>query len=269
MDNLVSILVPCYNGEQFIERCFTSIINQDYSAIEVIVINDGSDDGSEQCILAWSTRFKEAGMQLICLSQENKGTAGAINTGLKHVNGEFLVLLDVDDELLPSAISSRVEFLRTNTDMNAVRTNGYYIRKSGKSLFVYDDAEKNIDNVFAALIEGKTNNWAGSYMVRTSALFAFYPNREIYPSRYGQNLQILLPLTYNQKCGFIDEPQMNYIIQEDSLSHTSTTDSNEQMEISIKQWSGYLDIRTHLIQQIVAPPKWKNMLSWQGSVITD
>lgn len=55
-------------------------------------------------------------------------------------------------------------------------------------------------------------------MVRTSALFDFYPDREIYQSRFGQNLQFLMPLTYKKKCGYIDEPQMIYNIQEDSLS---------------------------------------------------
>ena len=250
MDGLVSILVPCYNGERFVDRCVASILGQNYSRVEIIAVNDGSTDRSEECIRSWEERFESAGMRLVCVSQENKGPAGAVNAGLKRVNGEFLTLLDIDEELLPNAVSSRIEFLQAHADMDVVRSNGYYVRKGGKSLFLYDDAEKRTEDVFTALVEGKTNNWAGSYTVRTSALFAFYPDREIYPSRFGQNLQILMPLTYRRRSGFLDEPQMNYHIQENSLSHTSAADPKEQMEIFIKNQKEYCGIRIHLVRQI-------------------
>lgn len=253
MNDLVSIIVPCYNGEKFVDRCFNSILKQDYARIQIIAVNDGSTDQSEQRILAWNDRFKNAGMQLVYIAQENKGPGCAINTGLKAVSGEFLSLLDVDDEFLESAISSRVAFLNEHKDIDVVRSNGWYNRKSGKNLFMYDDAEKKIGDVFSALIVGKTNNWAGSYMVRTSALFAFYPDREIYQSRYGQNLQLLLPLTYQKNCGFIDEPQMKYNIQENSLSQTS--DPQVEMERLLENGSGYRDIRIHLIKQVVNNPE--------------
>lgn len=249
MNDLVSIIVPCYNGEKFVDRCFSSILHQGYSHIQIIAVNDGSTDQSEQRILAWNERFKNAGIQFVYIAQENRGPASATNSGLKAVNGEYLSLLDVDDEFLESAILSRVAFFNAHKDIDVVRSNGWYIRKDSKSLFINDDAEKRIDDVFSALIEGKTNNWAGSYMVRTSALFAFYPDREIYQSRYGQNLQLLLPLTYRKKCGFIDEPQMNYNIQENSLSHTS--DFKTEMEWLLKNGAGYRDIRIHLIKQTV------------------
>lgn len=253
MNDLVSIIVPCYNGEKFVDRCFNSILHQDYSRIQIIAVNDGSTDHSEQQILSWNDKFKNEGMQLVYVAQENKGLGGAINTGLKAVSGKFLSLLDIDDELLESAIASRVAFLKAHRDIDVVRSNGWYNRKSGKNLFVYDDAEKKMDDVFSALVAGKTNNWAGSYMLRTSSLFEFYPDREIYQSRYGQNLQLLMPLTYRKKCGFIDEPQMNYNIQEESLSQNS--DPESEMERSLENGTEYHDIRIHLIKQVVKNPE--------------
>lgn len=249
MNDLVSIIVPCYNGEKFIDRCFNSILNQDYPYIQIIAVNDGSTDHSEQHVLSWGGKFKDAGMELVYISQENRGPGGAINTGLKAVSGEFLSLLDVDDEFMESAISSRVVFLNEHKNIDVVRSNGWYNRKSGKSLFIYDDAEKKIEDVFTALVAANTNNWAGTYMVRTSALFEFYPDREIYQSRYGQNLQFLMPLTYRKKCGFIDKPQMNYNIQEESLSQTS--DPQMEMERFLENGAGYRDIRVHMIKQVV------------------
>ncbi len=90
-------------------------------------------------------------------------------------------------------------------------------------------------------------------MVRTSALFDFYPDREIYQSRFGQNLQLLMPLTYKKKCGYIDEPQMIYNIQENSLSQ-SAADSEVAIEKFMKNCAGYRDIRYHLIGQVINDP---------------
>lgn len=253
MDSLASIIVPCYNGEKFVDRCFDSILKQKHSRLELVVVNDGSTDQSEQRVLAWSDTFRNAGIRLVYVSQENKGPGGAINTGLKHITGDYLCLLDIDDELLESAVSTRVAFLESHPDIDVVRSNGWYNRISGKSLFIYDEKEKRMDDVFSALVRGETNNWAGSYMVRTSALFDFYPDREIYQSRFGQNLQFLMPLTYRKKCGYIDEPQMIYNIQENSLSQ-STAAPELVMEKLLKNSAGYRDIRYHLIEQIIDNP---------------
>ena len=139
MDSLASIIIPCYNGEKFADRCFDSILKQKYAHMEVIVVNDGSTDQSEQRVLAWNDRFRNAGIQLVYVSQENKGPGGAINTGLKHVTGEYLCLLDIDDELLESAVSTRVAFLKSHPDIDVVRSNGWYNRKSGMSIFILDE----------------------------------------------------------------------------------------------------------------------------------
>ena len=171
MDSLASIIVPCYNGEKFVDRCFDSILKQKYAHMEVIVVNDGSTDQSELRVLAWNDRFRNAGIQLVYVSQENKGPGGAINTGLKHVTGEYLCLLDIDDELLESAVSTRVAFLKSHPDIDVVRSNGWYNRKSGKSLFIYDEKEKNIDLIIEELknikIKDEKNITAYDYLKRT------------------------------------------------------------------------------------------------------
>ena len=59
---MVSIIVPCYNGEKFIKRCFNSILNQSYKQIEVILVNDPSTDKSEEIIFEYKSSFLEQGM---------------------------------------------------------------------------------------------------------------------------------------------------------------------------------------------------------------
>ena len=61
MESLVSVIIPCYNAEKFIDKGLQSIYEQDYSCVEIIVINDGSTDKSEEIILDWKERFKEKG----------------------------------------------------------------------------------------------------------------------------------------------------------------------------------------------------------------
>lgn len=253
MNKKVSIIVPCFNGEYFVDRCLHSIEIQNYPDIEIVVVNDGSTDQSEAKILGWKKRLENKGICLIYIKQKNQGSGSAINTGLKYISGEYLSLLDIDDEYLQGALSERVEFLENNKDIDVVRSNGWYIRKNGKSLFIYDEYERRLNNIFTALLEGKTNNWAGSYMVRVSSLFKFYPDREIYQSRYGQNLQLLLPLVYKKKCGFIDKPHMNYNQLENSL--TKTTDVNNREKLSLDNARGYQDIRKYMVYLIVREKK--------------
>lgn len=250
IDNLVSVIIPCYNGERFIDRSIRSVYEQDYPAVELIVVDDGSTDCSRGKIIAWENLFLKKGWTFQYIYQQNRGPGGAIDTGLKYVSGQYLTLLDADDRFLHGSISKKVDYLIQNSDAAAVRSNGWTVSKKNRWLFVQTDAEKNISDIFTALLLGKTNNWAGSYMVRTDLLFSFYPDRTIYPSRFGQNLQLLLPVVYNRKCGFIDEPLMEYIRQEESLSSTASVDISLQK--AIRNADGYLDIRKHLLKQIVA-----------------
>lgn len=269
----VSIIVPCYNGEAFVDRCMRSIYIQNYPNIEIIAVDDGSTDHSLEKLSAWEARFQEKNMRLRIVHQENRGLGGAINTGLKYVTGAYLSLLDIDDEYLPNAVKARAEYLSQHPDVDVVRSNGWYVSKDGKSPFISDQQEKEIDNIFVAFLEGKTNNWAGSYMVRASALFRFYPDREIYTSRYGQNLQLLLPLVYQKQCGYIDEPHMNYNQQEDSLSKASEPEKAKQRRL--ENMAGYRDIRIYMVNQVVKDSQSKarflalvNAAYWRSIMIT-
>lgn len=245
----VSVIIPCYNGAGFIDRSLNSIYLQEYPSIEIIIVDDGSVDQSKEKALKWKQKFAIKNIELKYFYQENQGTGSAINSGLKLVTGDYIILLDVDDEFLPGAINEKVEYLQKHSDINVVRSNGWIIRKDLKYLFVYDETEKSNEDIFLALLRGETNNWAGSYMVRTKALFDFYTDREIYKSRFGQNLQFLLPLAYKNKCGFIDKPQMNYIQQDNSLSNPS--DNRDKLEKSLLNAKGYRDIRLYLVDIIV------------------
>jgi len=93
----VSIIIPVFNAEKFLEECLISAINQTYSDIEIIAVNDGSTDNSSEVLKKFSNKVK-------IFSKENGGKSSALNVGIKYTKGEWIKVLDADDVLYPTAI---------------------------------------------------------------------------------------------------------------------------------------------------------------------
>ncbi len=113
---LVSIIVPCYNAEKYIQLCMDSVLQQEYQHLECILINDGSQDRTLQLL----HQYEEANPILRVLTQENKGLSKTRNRGIEHAQGEFLFFLDSDDALAADAISSLVEEFDDNDIVTAI-----------------------------------------------------------------------------------------------------------------------------------------------------
>lgn len=243
MSSLVSVIIPCYNEERLIERSVRSVISQDYAPIELVVVDDGSADNSRDVVLRLKAELCTDEKTIKYVYKENGGLGSAIDKGLKHINGAYLALLDADDKLLPDAISEMAAFLDAHPDYVGVRASGYRVCGDTRTLFATTAAEKTETDIFPLLTEGVINNWAGTYMLRTDRLFAFYPQKSIYPSRSGQNLQLLMPCAHGGRFGFIDKPLMEYISRGSSLSAGDT-------EKRLKNADGYYDIRLDTLNRI-------------------
>lgn len=94
MDNdLISIIIPVYNVKPYLNRCILSIVHQTYTNLEIILIDDGSTDGSGEICKQWEKRDK----RIRCIHQENAGISAARNTGINVAHGDFLGVVDSDD----------------------------------------------------------------------------------------------------------------------------------------------------------------------------
>ncbi len=93
MDILVSVIIPIYNMEKYLEECLDSVLNQTLKAIEVICIDDGSTDGTKEIL----NKYKEKYSNIIVLRQNREGSGSARNKGLAHANGQFIAFMDSDD----------------------------------------------------------------------------------------------------------------------------------------------------------------------------
>jgi hypothetical protein len=100
----ISIVIPCYNGEDFLGNAIESCLALDYPDVEIVVVDDGSADGS----VALARRYEG----VTCIPQANQGQAAARNTGIRAATGEFFVFLDHDDELMPDALCIGHAFLQ-------------------------------------------------------------------------------------------------------------------------------------------------------------
>ncbi|MBD5133161.1 MAG: glycosyltransferase [Clostridiales bacterium] len=97
---LVSVIVPVYNVEKYLVCCLDSIIGQTYQNLEIILVNDGSTDGSGEICL----RYEQSDPRVRLFTQENSGLSAARNTGLDHMKGDYIVFVDSDDYIAPHLI---------------------------------------------------------------------------------------------------------------------------------------------------------------------
>ena len=114
--SLVSIVVPCYNKEQYIGGMLKSVYNQKWDNIELVLVNDGSTDGTRNVILKWIPKLERRGYKVKLIDQENKKLPGAVKEGLIHASGEYICSIDSDDEIDPEYASTLAGFLEENPE---------------------------------------------------------------------------------------------------------------------------------------------------------
>jgi len=110
METLVSIVVPVYNVEQYLDRCLESIVNQTYKRTEIILVDDGSTDSSS----AMCDRWAAADSRVTVIHKQNGGLGMARNTGLDHASGEYIFFLDSDDYVDVTMVEKCVRNAREN-----------------------------------------------------------------------------------------------------------------------------------------------------------
>ena len=98
---LISVIIPAYNAGDTIRRACSSVLAQEYPKVELIVVNDGSLDDTEEILRELESRYAN----LHCITQKNGGVSKARNTGLTYAQGSYIAFLDADDEMMPQCLS--------------------------------------------------------------------------------------------------------------------------------------------------------------------
>ena len=119
--NSVSVIIPVFNRLKLIPRSMNSVINQTYPVNEIIVVDDGSNDGTYDMI-------KENFPQAILIYQENRGVSSARNIGIQAANSKWIAFLDSDDEWMPNKIEEQISFFIKNPLIKVCHTDEIWIR---------------------------------------------------------------------------------------------------------------------------------------------
>ena len=122
----VSVILPIYNVAPYLDETFQSIISQTLKDIEIIAVNDGSTDNSEEIV----RKYQQQDSRIISVFQENQGLSGARNTALQYVTGKYIYMMDSDD-ILSSPVALQV---------------GYEYAERNQADFIFFDAERFSDN---------------------------------------------------------------------------------------------------------------------------
>jgi len=121
----ISIVIPVYNKEKYIIECMESVLSQTYKDYEIVVINDGSTDNTENLLQFYKSVIRY-------FYQENKGVAEARNLGILNARGEYISFLDSDDVWLPSKLEKELGLIERDKEIGLVYSNGYIINEKGK-----------------------------------------------------------------------------------------------------------------------------------------
>ena len=218
----VSVIVPFYNVEGYIEKCLDTLVNQTLEDIEIILVNDGSKDNS---ILIAKKFLENYPKKIFYLEKENGGLSDARNFGIPYAKGEYIAFLDSDDYVEKNMYEEMYALAKKeNSDM--VQCNFYweYIDKNKKKI---GDVQK-YSNKKELITKGRVEAW--NKLIKREIL----ENEEIrFPKglRY-EDVEFTYKLApYLEKVSFIDKPFIHYIQRQNSISNSQNEKTAEIFDI--------------------------------------
>jgi len=150
---LISIIIPVYNVKDYLEDCLNSIINQTYKNLEIILVDDGSMDGSSDIC----DKFAQLDTSIMVIHQTNAGAAAARKKGVMYASGFYICFVDADDRI----DSKMIEFLVEHIEGNDLITSGCYCELFSGELWIRTDA---FDSSSAPFVSENTTSRRTKYL---------------------------------------------------------------------------------------------------------
>ncbi len=184
----VSVLLPVYNGEKYIEKSLNSVLNQSFTDLEILVLNDGSTDNSLEIInkfIAIDSRVRAINFE------KNIGLIGVLNEGVKKSNGLYLARIDSDDEWGDTdKIEKQVEFLENNPEYALIGTNAILVNEKNEEVGKIEYCQKDEEIRKKILIKNQFLHSSVLFYKEAAEKCGLYKNEEKYVEDYGLWLRI-------------------------------------------------------------------------------
>ena len=213
---LISLIIPCYNAEQTLEKCLSSVVTQSYSNLEIIIIDDGSTDGSPKIY----ENFQNQDKRIKIFKQDNSGVSKTRNKGVKEATGAYICFVDSDDWVEPDYCSELYYLLlKENADIAIIEAS--YEDENGTVVFNKPISEEKVidgKRALALLLEDnviQSHPWGKLYKVSFLKNVRFPENLkcfEDYSTLFKVFDKAVKVVKSNKKL-------YHYIQHEDSLSH--------------------------------------------------
>jgi len=243
--DLISIIIPVYNVEQYLSRCLDSVIVQSYSNIEIIVINDGSTDSSGIiCDI-----YAEKDNRIKVIHQSNKGLSAALNVGLDKATGSYIGFVDSDDWIEPDMYELLHAMLK---DLNVpICAAGYYKAYDKGSRFM-NNAVTISDGIISTedmlLYPLKRDDYMGfcGYVwnkLYSAGIINKYNKRFDENIRYGMDVLFFASTVITGKCtgAYINKPLYHYYQRDTAISKTKSVDIRQDILTAYKKVENLLD----------------------------
>lgn len=225
----VTVLLACYNSEKTLERCLQSIADQTYPFIDILCVNDGSQDHTGAILQAWKEKSKVSSFQII-ENPKNIGLTKSLNIGLQHVITPLCARIDADDWWEKEKIEKQISFLESHPEVGIVGT-AYKNMRSSKEISVFppETDQKLKKNLL------KKNPFAHSTVVFRTSLVRLAGNYDE-TAVYGQDYDLWLRLAPITK--FANLPEI--LCYRNADTGISISKQREQMWQSMKTQIKYI-----------------------------
>ncbi len=249
---LVSIIVPVYNTEQYLSKCVDSILNQTYTNLEVVLVDDGSTDDSSKICDRYASSYKRVKV----IHKENGGLGSARVTGIEASCGEYIGFVDSDDWIESEMYGSMMD-LKKETDEVDIIIGGYLIEKDNKTSYPFSGEKTLVLESKEALIEMfdvKRFNWSLCDKLYKRSLIIETGVSEIWPRNYGEDTFINWILFSNSKRIVYHPTNMyHYVMHEKSMMHQKINrDKFFYFSVYNLIMSDILEKRDYVLQKKVA-----------------
>lgn len=229
MNKKVSVIVPAYNVEEYIENCIISIIQQTYTNIEIIIIDDGSTDSTGKIC----DRLAKADKRINVIHQKNQGLSQARNNGIKLASGEYISLIDGDDFVKKDFLRNMADAMKDNVD---VVVGGYKtVADTKKILYINKMSNSTLSGKDATIrLLTKQEDF---FVIAWNKLYKrelFTKNNIWYPAKriHEDNLTTYKLLSKARNVAIIDSSDYLYVKRAGSITDKSKKDLQIQEKIN-------------------------------------
>lgn len=236
MQEKISVIVPVYRVERYLDKCIQSIVDQTYSNLEIILIDDGSPDRCPQICEEWSLRDS----RIKVIHQENMGLSAARNAGIAAAQGKFLYFVDSDDWIDPTLCEKVMQAFSEN-EVNIVAFDGNKITESGKILGNIENFNEGIlttEDSLKALLQGHINNYVWNKIYKRSVF------RDVWfpVGRAFEDMATTYKLFINADKIYYMNARLYYYLQRNN-SITATIDSQKLCDMFVARQECYLNLK--------------------------